>query len=311
MSAAGGGVLVGLDWGTTSLRPVLCDANGAVLDEHASARGILAVGEGSFAATFDEVVGPWLEQNLGAAVVASGMITSRNGWLETPYLEPPAGADELAAAVVPHELGDGRRIHFVTGLCCRSPQGVPDIMRGEETQICGCLATARADEGLFLLPGTHRKWARVAEGRITGCETFMTGEVYALLRAHSILGRLAADGGETLTDGFHRGVEARQASGDSLLHQLFSARTLALFDRLAATEVADYLSGLLIGEEIGSALQAGAERGANRVTIIGREDLAARYEKALGVLGLDSVTAPPGTTARGQLEIARLGGLIP
>ena len=311
MATQGGAVLVGLDWGTTSLRAVLCDADGAPLDRHASANGILAVGQEGFAATFIGAVGPWLDRDPEPVVIASGMITSRNGWIETPYLEPPAGARELAAALVPYDLQDGRRIHFVTGLCCRSPAGVPDIMRGEETQICGCLAAESCEAGLFLLPGTHSKWARVAESRITGFQTFMTGEIYALLLSHSILGRLAADGGEALTDGFRRGVEARRASNHSLLHQLFSARTLALFDRLEATEVADYISGLLIGEEIGSALVAGAGQGIGRVTIVGRGDLAARYERALGILGLESVTAPPDTALRGQLEIARLGGLIP
>ena len=65
-------------------------------------------------------------------------------------------------------------------------------MRGEETQILGVLAASGRGDGLFVLPGTHSKWARVEAGRIVGFATFMTGEVFAALKDHSLLGRLMA-----------------------------------------------------------------------------------------------------------------------
>ncbi|MEM9574545.1 MAG: 2-dehydro-3-deoxygalactonokinase, partial [Pseudomonadota bacterium] len=147
--------LIGIDWGTSSLRAFLIGAKGEVLDRISKAQGIMHVEDGNFEETFQELVENWLEHGK-LPVVASGMITSRNGWVETPYVNVPAGSAELAAALVSLETRSGVTINFITGMTTEH-EGAPDVMRGEETQIIGASALGM-DDGVFVMPGTHSKW---------------------------------------------------------------------------------------------------------------------------------------------------------
>ena len=158
-----------------------------------------------------------------------------------------------------------------------------DVMRGEETQIVGALALSKQADGLFLLPGTHSKWVRVRAGRIDGFSTYMTGEIYAACREHTILGRLMQEGHDPAA--FARGVRdgAKPGAAGALLHRLFGVRTAGLFGEIAGSGLADYLSGLLIGAEFAD---AAVDRAAN-VTIIAADDLARRYQAAAQELGVD------------------------
>lgn len=295
--------LIAIDWGTSSFRAWLLGASGKVLDEIPLGPGIMTVSDGDFDAAFEYVLQPWLT---GAAlpIIASGMITSRNGWIETPYLPLPLDAQGLAGALTHHSTAKGRNVHFVTGAVRYPDQGLPDVMRGEETEIIGHLADTGADGGLFILPGTHSKWARVKGGKITSFDTCMTGEVFAILRQHSILGRLAVDGPAS-PDAFLRGVDAGMAQG-ALLTRAFSARSLVLMGRLDGGEVADYLSGLLIGDEVAAGLSGRSDP----VTIIGRGDLAERYRVALTHAGAQAVIAAPGMARAGLWEIAKMAGIV-
>lgn len=291
--------LIAIDWGTSSFRAWALDAGGGVLDSTDAGPGIMAVSPGGFEAAFRAALGPWLAP--GIPVIASGMITSRNGWVETPYLPLPSDPRALARALTPLQLADGITVNFVTGVK-RVGVGtrLPDVMRGEETEIAGYGAV----DGLFLLPGTHSKWAWVAAGRLVDFQTVMTGEAFALLRQQSILGRLAADG-PFQAGAFARGLAAGRAGG-ALLARAFSARSLALVGDLAGADVNDYISGLLIGDEVAGMAPAGGT-----VTIIGRGDLAERYRLALEAAGVGSVVAEPGMARAGLWTIARQAGLIP
>jgi len=305
--------LIGIDWGTSSLRAYLLGRRGDVLDRIVSSDGILQVGRDGFEAVFDALVRQW-PGIAGLPVLASGMITSRSGWVETPYLAAPLGADELARALVAYRTAGGTDLHFVTGMTSEHDVG-PDVMRGEETQVIGACAQG-ASGGVFVLPGTHSKWVRVSGGRILDHATFMTGELFAALRGHTILGALI-EPGPFDADGFARGVDAGLAQRSSLLHDLFHVRTLPLLGRLGGTAVADYLSGLLIGTEIA----AGAARDPRAddtngghprpVTLVGRSDLADRYEIAFGRAGLPTRRAPEDIVATGHFTIARAAGLVP
>ena len=289
--------LIGIDWGTTSFRAWRMGQGGEVLETVSDGPGILAAAQrpGGFRQALEDSIGPWLGT---APVIASGMITSRNGWVETPYLPLPLDAAALARSLILH---DG--IHFVTGAVSDPDGPAPDVMRGEETEIIGHLAGGGGD-GLFVLPGTHSKWAWARGGQLVAFRTVMTGEVFAALRDHTILGRLIQPGAGS-DDAFRRGVEAGRQGG-ALLGRIFSARTLALMDRLAPEEIADYLSGLLIGDEVAQ----GARDATGPVTIIGRGDLATRYQTAFAVLGTEAQIAPPGMAQRGLWEIARMGKLL-
>jgi 2-dehydro-3-deoxygalactonokinase len=292
--------LIALDWGTSSLRVARLRADGTVLDEYASGDGILHVPAGGFPAVFTRAISRW-QLAPGTLCLASGMVGSRQGWIEAPYCPCPSGFADLARHIawVPDAPG-GVRLGIVAGLSS-TKDGVPDVMRGEEVQVMGALALLDRTEGLFVLPGTHSKWARVEAGRITGFATFMTGEVYALLRQHSILARtLPADDGPLDEAAFLRGVAHARASG-SLLHAAFSARTLALFDALPQAAQPSYLSGLLVGEELrAQALPAGAT-----VVLIGTQALTTRYALALRSLGIPSTSLGDEATWRGLAALAR------
>lgn len=264
--------LVGVDWGTSSLRAALLDGNGAVLQERSAPRGILTVEPGGFPAVLQEVCGDWLAS--GRRCLVCGMAGSRQGWQEVPYCECPAGIGELAARLLWIEP---RRIAIVPGLCCEN-DGVPDVMRGEEVQVFGAADLLGAGDAVAVLPGTHSKWVRIERGRVAGFTTFMTGETYALLRRHSILARtLPADDGPLQEQAFLRGIDHARRTGN-LLRSAFSARTLALFGRMPAQDQASYLSGLVIGEELRSQpLPADTP-----VIAIGAAALTRRYELALG-----------------------------
>lgn len=287
--------LIGIDWGTSSLRAARIGADGAVLEERTLPRGILTVPAAGFPAVFDEICGDWMRAPDALALVC-GMAGSRQGWIEAPYCPCPAGFADVAGQLTWIAPG---RIAIVPGLSCEQA-GVPDVMRGEETQVFGALDLLAVDSGLLVLPGTHSKWVRVSGGRIDGFATFMTGEFYALLRQHSILSRTMPADDDALDEAaFERGLEHAMHSS-TLLHAAFSARTLALFERLPANALASYLSGLLIGEEMGA--QQLAQGG--DVVVIGSPALTRRYELALRNLGAISQRVGSEATWGGLRAIA-------
>ena len=302
-SAASEPALIGIDWGTSSLRAFLIGAQGEVLDSVTTREGIMQIPDRNFDAVFDRLVGSF-PSNAGLPIVVSGMITSRNGWVETPYVKMPTGPEHLAQSLVRHQSQSGALIHFVTGATTEHISG-PDVMRGEETQIIGSAALGLSD-GIFVMPGTHSKWVHVALGKIQDFATYMTGEVFASLKDHTILGTLMEMSDFDLS-AFQKGVGAAQDRRANLLHDLFHVRTLPLMGKLKETETADFLSGLLIGTEIVAALK---KNEAKRVTIVGRNDLTDRYEIALQAVGISCQRAPDDIAAKGHFLIAQAAGLL-
>jgi 2-dehydro-3-deoxygalactonokinase len=300
--------LIAIDWGTTSFRAARVDAAGAVVERIEAPAGILNVPDGDFGGAFDRLVGPWLQQQQ-VPVIASGMIGSRQGWREVPYVECPAGATDLAGKLVSVTSPGGFDLWLVPGVLRFDADGVPDVMRGEETQIVGALADDDPPRHVFVLPGTHSKWAVVEAGRIISFATFMTGELFAVLREHSILGRLMV--GDTHAPGaFRRGVELAGTEDAGLLKRLFSARTLPLLEKLPAAAVVSYLSGLLIGAEIREATAwIGAPHVATgRPTIVGAPALAQRYAEALAIAGIDSRIGPDDAAVIGIRRVLAAAG---
>jgi 2-dehydro-3-deoxygalactonokinase len=275
--------VIAVDWGTSSFRAYRLDRAGGIVDQRETAGGILRVRGGDFAAALLAEVGDWLGDAPDALVIMSGMIGSRQGWRELPYVECPADLGEIAAGLERVDWGEGEA-WIVPGLLDESRAGQPDVMRGEETQILGALPQLSKDGGLVCLPGTHSKWVRVARtpdggGSIQGFATYMTGEVYDLLQGHSILSRLMTKGAVAVDRWFLEGVELGQGGG--LLNRIFSARSRALTGDLPEAAVRSYLSGLLIGDELASAVP----QEASEVYLLGATALTGLYEAALGRLG--------------------------
>ena len=301
--------LIAIDWGTTSARAYRLDATGEIRATRSAPLGIGQLRDGGFAAALATLLGDWRDD--AAPRIACGMIGSRQGWVEAPYVECPAELAEFGRALTPTP---GHELVIVPGARCIGASGVPDVMRGEETQLVGAI---RGDDArlLAVLPGTHSKWAIVEHGRLKEFATFMTGELYAVLLAHSILGRMAVDAADVADaaggEAFARGV-ARGSAGDGLAHAIFGARTLALAGELAPQHVSDWLSGVLIGDEIRSARRWAQERGSDgkSVRVIGEGALVARYSRALEALGVTAEAGPAVAAALGLYRIAHHAGLI-
>ena len=300
--------LIAIDWGSSSFRAYLMSAEGQVLDEAASGDGIGSVAAGAYPATLKRLIGRWLNAHPSLPVIASGMVGSRHGWREAPYVPLPAGPRDVASHLAEVEA-DGRRVVLAPGLAFAGETG-GDVMRGEETEIFGV-----ADSGarLIVLPGSHSKWASLEGDRVVAFKTFVTGELFAALRDHTVAGAFAKAAPakaprKAFALGVERGAAAAVCEGKSgLLGLLFGARALPLLGALAEEDAGEYLSGLLIGAEIGEArrLYPGAEP-----HVAGAEALVNRYLKAFEALSLPARAAPPRAAARGLFRIARDGGLL-
>ena len=269
--------MIGVDWGTTSFRAFRMAADGTIRDRRTALKGILNVPDSRFADTLREEIGPWLAAGENH-VLLSGMIGSRQGWKEAPYVACPAGAPEIAASLVEIEF-DWGQVKLVPGLSGTDEAGVAEVMRGEETQVFGVM-TAMGGSGLACLPGTHSKWVRVESGRIVSFTTHMTGEAFGALRGHTILGRMMREGPSNGAP-FDAGVR-RAGDPGGLLHHIFGARAEVLAGRLAETDAAAYLSGILIGHEVRAAMEG---RRGEVVHVIGAPELTALYGRAISAHG--------------------------
>jgi 2-dehydro-3-deoxygalactonokinase len=304
--------LIAIDWGTTSFRAYLVGGRARVLERVAEPFGILNVPDGNFEAAFERLIGPWLARLGELPVLACGMIGSRQGWREAPYAECPATTGSLAGKLVEIATRAGQRLWLVPGVMQVDADGVPDVMRGEETQVVGSLRPDDPRPRLFVLPGTHSKWVMAKGDRIVRFATFMTGELYALLRENSILARLM-EGDSNDPTAFRRGVAYAAGGQGELLKRLFSARTLGLFNKLPATGLASYLSGLMIGAEVAEASRwfGAARRTASAVTVIGSAQLAKLYRSALQARGFSGRLGPEDAAVPGLVRIAAAAGLLP
>ncbi|KGD09247.1 2-dehydro-3-deoxygalactonokinase [Burkholderia pseudomallei] len=317
--------LIGLDWGTTSLRAYLFAADGSVLDTRALAAGVMSLPDApgaspqqTFDAAFERACGAWLDRAPHVPALAAGMVGSAQGWREAPYVTMPAAADTFASSLVRFRTARGSALAIVPGAL--EPGELPDVMRGEETQIVGALAAepalaAERAGALIGLPGTHAKWAWVRGGRIEWFRTYMTGELFATLRGHTILGRTMQASDAPDWSAFARGVRtARRKRDEGLLATLFSTRTLGLTGQLAPHAQGDYLSGLLIGHELNAleVLLGGqhASLAALAPRLVGEGALCDRYRRALAEFDCGDARIVERASERGLWRIAVQAGLV-
>ncbi|MEP6732082.1 MAG: 2-dehydro-3-deoxygalactonokinase [bacterium] len=302
--------LIALDWGTTSVRAWLLAANASVLEARAEPWGIMHLPPGGFVAAYDALTADWRAQWPDVASLASGMVGSAQGWVQAPYCDCPATAHALGQHLVRVPDVD---LHVVPGVTTSGAE--PDMMRGEETQIVGAMERypELAVRSLIVLPGTHSKWASIENGAIQSFSTYITGELFSVLSTHSILGRPARDATHESGDlhqinadrAFEHGVLAVRDQSRALSSLLFSTRARVLAGHMQPSESLDYLSGLLIGDEIRSAL----ELDARPLALIGDPALVNRYRRALLLFGASQPCVVDGAAQAGISQIARLAGL--
>ncbi|WP_293706002.1 2-dehydro-3-deoxygalactonokinase [Stenotrophomonas sp. UBA7606] len=289
--------MIAVDWGTSSLRLYRLDAEGHVYERRRSEQGLQA-SAGQFEAVLAREIAGWDD----ALILLSGMVGSRGGWREVPYLPCPTGIDELAGALVPLQAPTlaERTLWIVPGISDTGNDAVPDVMRGEETQLAALLAVLPRGNHVVCLPGTHSKWVAIANGRIQRLSTAMTGELYAVLRNHSLLGKLMpADDSRFDAWAFETGLK-RSRQGGGLLHHLFGVRTLGLFNQMEGSALPSYLSGLLIGHEILASGVLEHTPRLSQVHLIGNDRLLALYAQALTAWGVGVQRHPEDLAARGM-----------
>lgn len=307
--------LIALDWGTTSLRAYRLEGAGRVAESRQLTAGILhvtPVGAAGFAAALDQACGDWMRAAPASPLIACGMIGSAQGWCEAAYFGVPASIDDLGRALTQVATPGGAVLHIIPGLIARG--ALPDVMRGEETQVAGVIAGGDLPDGpgetWIVLPGTHSKWVRIRDRRIVQFRTFMTGEVFAAMCEHTILGRTMRPGAEDPA-AFDRGAAVARSDErrGGILSTMFSTRTLGLVGALAAEAQRDYLSGLLIGHEIAALVDLGESL--SRIVLVGDAALCRRYQRALPAFGAPAPTIASAATERGLWHIAGTAGLVP
>ncbi len=275
------------DWGTTNRRAWAVDRDGAVLEQRKDDQGLLGVKasgsrEGAFEASFRGFIGDWLKSAAPTApIVMAGMVGSKLGWREAPYVATPARFEQLAQNLIALPDLDGHPIRIAPGLSARE-DGRPDVMRGEECQLYGLWLQTQAGR-LCVLPGTHSKWAQIRDGGLAGFRTYLTGEVFAQLCASGTLAQLMRPGAPHDDAAFQRGLAVSEgSSAGGLLNRLFSVRSLGLFGELPGEALASYLSGLLIGAELRDATTGLT----GSVAVIGSSRMTELYVSALETIGV-------------------------
>jgi len=269
---------IAVDWGTTNRRAYVVDAQRQCVGEFADGLGILSIPAGGFEAAMGQI-----REKLGdRPMLLAGMIGSNRGWIEVPYVRCPAGLEQLARGIV--RSPDGSAV-LVPGVAYEDSR--VDIMRGEELQILGAAANGDVPQDCLVChPGTHNKWIRLEAGRIVSFRTVMTGELFNLLKAKSILSDLLSrdvKAGGAFLSGVREGL-----AGTGVTAELFETRARVLLGRTPAEEAASFISGLLIGEDVRIGM---AGHPGTRVIVIGRADLAALYAAALKEAGVESEQA--------------------
>jgi len=312
--------LIALDWGTSSLRAYRFDQHGKLADKIVLPWGIMnlppaeagadAAGDSGFRRALQAACGDWLRDFPGTPLIAAGMVGSKQGWREAPYLDVPLAVNDIGRTLTTIDTGLGVPLHIVPGLLQRS--ALPNVIRGEETQVAGIVDQLQVDDILIGLPGTHSKWVQVQARRITHFNTFMTGELYAALSQHTILGRTMQRDGAPDDAAFLRGAGvANTADGRAgMLSNIFSSRTLGLTGELSPRAQADYLSGLLIGHEIAALLALADGPLTTRIALIGDDFLCQRYQRVLALYGVQQVEIAAAATEHGLWKLAQHAGLV-
>lgn len=280
---------IAVDWGTTRLRASLVGAAGDVLARAEADSGVQSVPPGGFPAALAAVCGAWFTAHPAIPVVMAGMVGSRNGWIEAPYLRSPCSLADLARGLIAVP-GQDREILIVPGVDTRPADGGYDVMRGEETQVFGC---ALAD-GVVCLPGTHSKWVVVEAGRIVRFVTFITGEFFAAM-SQSFVARLA-----TTPEDPEAGRAAARSAGAArggLSRALFQARTRVLAGDMPPGAVRPFLSELLIEAELDGAADLFGRP--DRLVLVAGEAQSGLYGDALAARG---IAVEPVDPARATLE---------
>ncbi|TDO95815.1 2-dehydro-3-deoxygalactonokinase [Marinomonas balearica] len=281
---SGSPMFIAVDWGTSNLRVFLIDRLGTILDQKQSDQGMLGLAPEAFESTLADIVAPWLEHNV--PIYMAGMVGSKGGWQEVPYLQCPHLLTELSANLVQLETTLPVDVYIVPGAQGIGVGQQADVMRGEETQLLGLWKKLSMDasvdsnkEIFFCMPGTHCKWGRIEKGELKQFSTTFSGELYAKLSQESSLVKGISSSDSFDPEVFQKGLDTSKKEG-GLLHHLFSVRSRQVTGEMSDAAVFDYLSGIIVGNDVSEMSECLHLKG-KRLYVIGSSLLAQRYRMAL------------------------------
>ena len=285
---------IAADWGTTHIRAWAIGEEDNVLAFRESNEGMKDLQQNEFEPVLLKLIESWLDDTKVTTVMACGMVGSKQGWVETPYLKTPCAPIDNQQLTIATTKDSRIKVNLVPGVMQNYSA---DIMRGEETQIAGFINKNPDFNGVVCLPGTHTKWVNVKEGQITSFNTFMTGELFGVISNHTLIRHSISIKGWNQA-GFEAGIHEGFNKPGSIASDLFSLRAESIVNDLDRDEARSTLSGLLLGVELNGA-QSYWEN--NNVTIIGSQLLSNNYHQGLKILG--------GKSQLFSLETATLSGL--
>ncbi|MFY0682697.1 MAG: 2-dehydro-3-deoxygalactonokinase [Thalassovita sp.] len=296
---------VALDWGTSNMRAYAIDSAGAVLASSACGAGMSTLTKDQFEPTLLSTLKPWLRRGSPLPVLACGMVGAAQGWQEAPYRSVPTKPVEANALIhVPVQSAE-ISVSIIPGLSQPHPE---DVMRGEETQIAGFLATHPTFDGIICLPGTHSKWVHVTQGLVRKFTTFMTGELFSLLSRHSVL-RHSMNSESWHEPSFHSGVSASLEDPKTLTTRLFGLRPQSLLSGKPPAHSKATLSGYLIGTELAATQSMWSQ---NPVVLIGAAQNMALYAQALESQGVTPTQVDAAeATIMGMTQLMKQSGHHP
>lgn len=276
---------IGINWGSSNFRAYLIDESGAMADTLEAPAGIAGIDRDGMGRQISAVAQRWPDVE---RIYACGMIGSNIGWLDAGYVECPVALTGLADALRPAKIGNVA-LHIVPGLACRrSHDSAPDIMRGEETELFGLLASNQLPaSGVVALPGTHTKWVSIKDTQVHEFVTSMSGEIFDRLTAAGLLASVV-DGPAVIGPAFFEGVQNGSRRETGLGTQLFGARARVIRGDLQRSQGASYLRGLLIGSEVADARALFPQLAQASIPLVGAEQVVELYAAALEALGLAS-----------------------
>ncbi len=273
---------IGVDWGTSNFRAYLLSEKGKICDKKNTNTGLKDLKKDEFEDYLLSQISPWL-QDSHKPIILCGMVGSQAGWHEVPYIHIKDIMTALPTSV--HKIATKNQsleAYIMSGACQKPPQQM-DVMRGEETQVFGFLNQNKNFSGYIILPGTHSKWVEVNKGEVVGFRTFMTGELYQIIKQYSILSSLITDEIFNEKD-FQDGLNNSITDSQFLTNYLFSLRATSLLMPETSRSISSYLSGLLVGLEIASFKDILMQK--PEITIIGSTTLMEIYQKAVSTLDL-------------------------
>ncbi|ANW27094.1 hypothetical protein BA953_23520 [Vibrio coralliilyticus] len=265
-----------IDWGTTNFRAFAMRNDGTLIEKIEKNLGLLQVKDNRFAEELASVLHDWLGEYQHLPVMMAGMVGSAQGWVDVPYVAAPVTLEQLAQQCHRFALPWGASATIIPGVCTENAEGEVDVMRGEEVQLFGLKHMVDKAQFNAVFPGTHSKHVTVESEQVKEFKTFMTGELFSILSQYSILGRGLPEQNESQR-AFLKGVV--ESGGSDFTAKLFRTRTHRLFDKLDASSVLDYLSGLLIGQEL-------KELDTSEVYLVGGQALCDRYQLACKTLNI-------------------------